>query len=94
MEPVFRPLGWDWKIGMAALASFPAREVMVGTLGVIYGEGVVESDDITEAGFSGNTDLTCRLRREGVFTVPVAMSVLVFFALCCQMRFNHCRHLP
>ncbi|HSQ56293.1 MAG TPA: ferrous iron transport protein B, partial [Gemmata sp.] len=33
LEPVFRPLGWDWKIGMAALASFPAREVIVGTLG-------------------------------------------------------------
>src|SRR5262249_50879669 len=31
LEPAFRPLGWDWKIGMAAIASFPAREVMVGT---------------------------------------------------------------
>ena len=33
LEPAFRPLGWDWKIGMSALASFPAREVVVGTLG-------------------------------------------------------------
>jgi len=84
MEPVFRPLGWDWKIGMAAMASFPAREVMVGTLGVIYGEGEVESDDIAKSGFRGDTDLSKRLQQEHVFTVPVAMSVLVFFALCCQ----------
>ena len=46
MEPVFRPLGWDWKIGMAALASFPAREVIVGTLGLIYDEGDVDTGAI------------------------------------------------
>ncbi len=39
IEPVVEPLGWDWRIGMAALASFPAREVMVGTLGIIFGPG-------------------------------------------------------
>src|SRR5262249_43566460 len=39
IEPAVRPLGWDWKIGMAALASFPAREVVVGTLGIIYNMG-------------------------------------------------------
>ncbi len=38
IEPAVRPLGWDWRIGMAALASFPAREVVVGTLGIIYNE--------------------------------------------------------
>ena len=31
-----RPLGWDWRIGAAAIASFPAREVVMGVLGVIY----------------------------------------------------------
>ena len=39
MEPAFAPLGWDWKIGTAALASFPAREVIVGMLGMIYDVG-------------------------------------------------------
>ncbi|NOX57925.1 MAG: ferrous iron transport protein B, partial [Planctomycetes bacterium] len=39
IEPIVRPLGWDWKIGMAALASFPAREVVVSTLGIIYNLG-------------------------------------------------------
>ena len=45
IEPAVRPLGWDWRIGVAALASFPAREVVVGTLGIVYQAGKVESDD-------------------------------------------------
>lgn len=87
LEPVVRPLGWDWRVGMAALASFPAREVMVGTLGIIFGQGEGEADD---AEFVGG--LAERLRTETwegpsgrrLFTVPVALSVMVFFALCCQ----------
>ena len=39
VEPAVKPLGWDWRLGMAAIASFPAREVMVGTLGLIYNQG-------------------------------------------------------
>jgi ferrous iron transport protein B len=84
IEPVVAPLGWDWKIGMAAIASFPAREVMVGTLGMIYGQGKVEADEIREAGLSGQTELGAALQQEEVFSVPVALSVMVFFALCCQ----------
>src|SRR6185436_1906224 len=51
LEPAFRPLGWDWKVGMAALASFPAREVVVGTLGIVYNQGPeVDAQAIREAG--------------------------------------------
>ena len=39
IEPAVRPLGWDWRIGCAAIASFPAREVVVGTMGVLYDLG-------------------------------------------------------
>ena len=39
VEPAVRPLGWDWRLGCAAIASFPAREVVLGTLGVIYNLG-------------------------------------------------------
>ncbi len=49
VEPAVRPLGWDWRVGMAAIASFPAREVVVGTLGIIYNEGKVDSDEITDS---------------------------------------------
>jgi ferrous iron transport protein B len=93
IEPAVRPLGWDWRIGVAALASFPAREVVVGTLGIVYQAGEVESDRIRDAGWSGagETDLGKALqaaRWDGsnrpVFTVPAVLSLLVFFALCCQ----------
>ena len=39
IEPAVKPLGWDWRIGCAVLASFPAREVVVATLGVIFDVG-------------------------------------------------------
>ncbi len=94
IEPVVYPLGWDWRIGMAAVASFPAREVIVGTLGIIYNEGRVKSDDILKAENAGDTKLAKALKnarwedgpRKGqpVFTIPTALSLMVFFALCCQ----------
>ena len=62
IEPAVRPLGWDWRIGMAALASFPAREVVVGTLGIIYHQGKVETDEIREAENPGETRLARALR--------------------------------
>jgi ferrous iron transport protein B len=92
IEPVVRPLGWDWRIGVAALASFPAREVVVGTLGIIYKVGRVEADQVRdETDFSSN-ELARALREaewdgqpgRKVYTVPVALSLMVFFALCCQ----------
>lgn len=87
LEPAVKPLGWDWRIGMAALASFPAREVMVGTLGIIFQQG--EGDARKE---SYRTALGERLQgarwQDGsgrqLFSVPVALSIMVFFALCCQ----------
>jgi ferrous iron transport protein B len=84
IEPVVRPLGWDWKVGMAALASFPAREVVVGTLGIIYNLDKVDSDEIREAANPGDTKLGQALKADAAFGVPAALSLLVFFALCCQ----------
>lgn len=84
LEPVVRPLGWDWRLGCAALASFPAREVVLGTLSVLYNLSPDDDDD-------EGTALSRRLqaaRWDGtdrkVFTLPVALSVMVFFALCAQ----------
>jgi ferrous iron transport protein B len=92
VEPAVRPLGWDWRIGMAVLASFPAREVVVGTLGIIYNEGKVDTEEIRQAENVGATKLASALRSATwetrpdlpVFTAPVALSLMVFFALCCQ----------
>lgn len=87
LEPVVEPLGWDWRIGMAALASFPAREVMVGTLGIIFNEG--EGDATDKAYRKQLGDALEKVTWDNdpgrrLFTVPVALSVMVFFVLCCQ----------
>jgi ferrous iron transport protein B len=81
IEPLVRPLGWDWKIGVAALASFPAREVVVGTLGILYQTGEGVKDDVEKD--KTDNQLSQALRAAG-YTVPVALSLMVFFALCCQ----------
>jgi ferrous iron transport protein B len=92
LEPAVRPLGWDWRIGVAALASFPAREVVVGTLGIVFQVGKVETDRIQDAESLAETDLGRALQAatwdddssRKLFAVPTALSLMVFFALCCQ----------
>lgn len=87
IEPLFRPLGWDWRISCAAIASFPARETVVATLGVMYNLGE-DVDAETEEGLSRFSRKLRHARRddtgEKVFTIPVALSIMVFFALCAQ----------
>ncbi|MEE2657726.1 MAG: ferrous iron transport protein B [Candidatus Latescibacterota bacterium] len=83
IEPAVEPLGWDWRLGMAALASFPAREIIISALGTIYslgGEGVDEESADLRAALQGAT----RADGSRVLGVPVALSVMVFFALCAQ----------
>jgi ferrous iron transport protein B len=84
MEPVFRPLGWDWRVGTAALASFPAREVMVGVLGILFDEGEVD-DEKQEALGKRLQDATWEEEpNRKLFSLATALSIMVFFALCCQ----------
>jgi ferrous iron transport protein B len=96
VEPVFRPLGWDWRIGAAVMASLPAREIVVATLGVIFDAG----DEGREAGggqlapgedtggdvapHAGLQAATWEGTDRPLFTVPAALSMMVFFALCAQ----------
>jgi len=87
IEPAVRPLGWDWRIGCAAIASFPAREVVMGVLGVIYNLG----GDLDVGEESDQHRLGGRMKAavwddtgEPVYNIPVALSLMVFFALCAQ----------
>lgn len=87
IEPAVRPLGWDWRIGAAAIASFPAREVVVATLGVIYNLGAEEDEEsqslrgtLKEATWDPGSPRA----GEKVYNIPVALSLMVFFALCAQ----------
>jgi len=87
IEPVVKPLGWDWRIGCATIASFPAREVVIATLGIIYEIGGDVDVDDTQS----RTRLMSALRSatwhdtdRPVYNIPVALSLMVFFALCAQ----------
>ena len=92
IEPAVRPLGWDWRIGMAALASFPAREVVVGTLGVIYNEGDVDTERMCytrKTSARRGWPAPCKMRHGTAQTArstrpPSPCRLMVFFALCCQ----------
>jgi ferrous iron transport protein B len=82
IEPVVKPLGWDWRIGIGAIASFPAREVIISTLGTVYSLG----GDVDEESKDLQNSLKSVTWPDGkpVFNVAVALSLMVFFALCAQ----------
>ncbi len=86
LQPVFAPAGFDWKITVGVLASFPAREVIISTLGTIYGAG----SDVDEESGDLRSALAAARWPDGpragqpVFTLPVALAIMVFFALCLQ----------
>jgi ferrous iron transport protein B len=83
IEPAVRPLGWDWRIGCAVVASFPAREVVIATLGVIYKLGE-DTDEESESLRETLRGVTWEGTNRPVFNIPVALSIMVFFALCAQ----------
>jgi len=83
IEPVVEPIGWDWRIGVAVIASFPAREVVVSTLGTIYNVGE-EADEESVSLRDAMANATWPDSQRPVFTLPVALSLMVFFALCAQ----------
>jgi ferrous iron transport protein B len=82
VQPVFAPAGFDWKITVGVLASFPAREVIISTLGIIYnlGADVDEQDE----GLKSSMQASVGPGGEKVFTPLVAVAIMVFFALCSQ----------
>ncbi len=82
LEPVIAPLGFDWKIGIGLVGSFAAREVLVSTLGLVYGLG--EADETS-------APLRERIRADvdpvtgkPAFTPLTGVSLMVFFVLACQ----------
>ena len=82
LEPVIRPLGFDWKIGVGLISSFAAREVIISTFSTLYN---------IEAGNNGDSvTLRQALRNDrypdgrAVFTPLVALSLLVFFVYAAQ----------
>ena len=82
IQPIFAPAGFDWKITVGVVGSFPAREVIIATLGITYSLG----GDVDEQSQGLIEAVQTSTWPDGspVFTLPVALAVMVFFALCLQ----------
>jgi len=82
IEPVIRPLGYDWKIGIALITSFAAREVFVGTMATLYSVG----DDADENNTTLRQKMASAVRSDGskVYNLATGMSLLVFYVLAMQ----------
>lgn len=86
VQPVFAGAGFDWKITVGVIASFPAREVIISTLGIIYslgGDVDEEAGDLREAMASQKWQIGPKAGMP-IFTIPVVIALMVFFALCQQ----------
>jgi ferrous iron transport protein B len=80
VEPVFRPLGWDWRVSAAVIAGFPAREVVVAVLGTVYALG----DEADEATLAQRLKSATWPDGAPVFTLPMVFGLLIFYACCLQ----------
>ena len=82
IEPVIKPLGYDWKIGIALITSFAAREVFVGTMATLYSVGEDKDKDNTTL----RQKMQAAVRADGtkVYTVATGLSLLVFYVLAMQ----------
>lgn len=81
LEPVTRPLGFDWRINVGLIGSFGARELMVGTLGVIYG---VEGADREPAPLVEKLREARRPDGSPAYSTATAAALLAFFVFACQ----------
>ena len=79
IEPLIRPLGYDWKIGIGLVTSFAAREVFVGTLATIYSVGCNNPDTLKQK-------MSAEKRADGsaVFSLASGISLLLFYAFAMQ----------
>ena len=82
LEPIIKPLGYDWKIGIALVTSFAAREVFVGTMATLYS---------IQSGADDEATIKSKMKNEvnpqtglPVFTLPVGLSLMIFYAFAMQ----------
>ncbi len=80
IEPLFEPLGWDWKVSAAVIAGFPAREVVIAVMGTVYAVG----DSADEATLTERLSTATRPDGSLIFTLPMVIGLLIFYAFCLQ----------
>jgi ferrous iron transport protein B len=81
LEPVTAPAGFDWRINVGLIGSVGARELMVGTMGVIFG---IEGDDDQVAPLSEKLREARTHSGARAYSVPTALALMAFFVLACQ----------
>ena len=81
IEPAIAPLGYDWKIGIAVLTSFAAREVFVGTLATIYSVGSTENQDTIKNKMQAEIN---PVTKNKIFNFASGISLLLFYAFAMQ----------
>lgn len=81
IEPVIKPLGYDWKIGIAVVTSFAAREVFVGTLATIYSVGSQSDNELT---IKNRMESEVHADGSKVFNFATGVSLLLFYAFAMQ----------
>lgn len=81
IEPAIKPLGYDWKIGIALITSFAAREVFVGTMATLYSVGAEQNTDETL-----RDKMRAAKRQDGsmVYTTATGVSLLIFYVFAMQ----------
>ena len=82
IEPVIRPLGYDWKIGIALVTSFAAREVFVGTMATLYSVG--DSNDESSMLLRDKMQSATRADGSRVYSLAAGVSLMIFYALAMQ----------
>ena len=82
IEPVIEPLGYDWKIGIALITSFAAREVFVGTMATLY--SVEGGDDADETTLMEKMNAAVRPDGTKVYTLATGISLMIFYAFAMQ----------
>lgn len=82
IEPAIRPLGFDWKIGIALITSFAAREVFVGTMATLY--SVEGGDDADEATLTEKMHAAVHSDGTKVYTLATGVSLMVFYVFAMQ----------
>jgi ferrous iron transport protein B len=82
IEPIIAPLGFDWKIGIALVTSFAAREVFVGTMATLY--SVEEEDDESSPMLREKMQMATKADGTKVYTLATGLSLMIFYVFAMQ----------
>jgi ferrous iron transport protein B len=84
IEPLIRPLGFDWKIGIGIVSSFAAREVFVSTMSTVYNVGDAEGTDEGEGGLTSVMRMQRRDNGSPLYTPLTGITLMVFYVFALQ----------